>query len=769
MSIKHCRICYGPDNDDLISVQLVQDGVTIHEMILTIAGISVTGDRRLPQNICLQCLDRLKIAFELRRQCISTHGRLCEQLGSPEKDASSLEGELSVLEEKTGEELQTLHIARLEEEFDEPKSDSDYEREQIEYVAIEKQHIEPWREDVHFVSVQSFPCCGCSMRFDTRYELKVHSVQVHRKGRSRTKFGSFLCTICYQSHTDQSSLDHHLKLAGVSTTMYECLHCLELFADRKELCVHLEQQNKNPPIELVEDEEMSEMEEGSLAPSTSQEVKTDQPMSEHEEEYLLLSDSAAGEDECSIDISASEEASVEQDEEAWEESYVKSHPTDTHGERTHLQRAMCRIPEKNLHIVSDEQTYLIVELLGQRCCCCAQLFNTENQLNTHLNKQRSIAQPDPYARYTCEYCGKPFKYSLSFVCHKRLREQRQFYLCRLCNTLLDSGTRMLSHMLMSEEHANFFKITRENISDRYETVALPGRRCCSCKQYFEDMDGLLAHVHSAGHRSAQGAPQGAGRFGCEVCKRTFRSESLVARHLRYTMDVTQYYCKLCDFETYHLRRMELHLYGSIHRETVLPMLGVQLKALEIRPSSVPPVRYCCFDKCKIPFQELAALKQHAEAEHPDELSENRARAERLGKALPPKRYHECDVCALFFQNANPIVVGVDRVEPGVCPKARPEAKRAATGTALARLILCDVLAAVVLFVKLQLFAIVEALLAEPTPVAEAACDGVQREARLIDEAFVAHGALVWFGGADDTVTVVCRQRVFLQVGLGLEG
>uniref|UniRef100_A0A182QDE9 Protein krueppel n=1 Tax=Anopheles farauti TaxID=69004 RepID=A0A182QDE9_9DIPT len=645
MNVKHCRICYGPDNDDLIAVQLVQDGFTIHDMIRAIVGISVTGDRRLPQNICLQCLERLKIAFALRQQCIDTHERLCEELDK-ENVTPPPECNSTILKEEPGDELQALQIARLEEE--EPKNDSEYEaEEQIECVVLEQQHNEPWREDVHFVLVHSLSCCGCNMYFDNRYELRVHSAQVHRKQNSRTKYGSFQCAICYQSYADQSGLDRHLEDAEASATVYECLHCSKLFEDRKQLFEHLQQQNESQPTEMVEDVEIfTAPEEQSIDTTSAQEVKMEEVTSENDEEYLLSSDSNVEDDEYSIDISVGEETDVVADDEACEDSNAKS----LHSPSTQRTR-MCRISEKNLRVVSEDPTYMIVELLGQRCCCCAQLYNTEKQLIVHLSQQRTIARSDRYAKYTCEYCGKPFKYSLSFLSHKRLLEQRQFYLCRLCNKLFDSKARMLSHMLMSEEHALFFQVSREDISNRYDTVILPGMRCCCCKLYFEEKDKLFEHIQTA-HRMRKGKLVSKG-FQCEFCKRLFRSVALVESHLRYTKDASQYYCKLCDYQTFNLRRMELHLYSSLHRETVMPMQGVRLKALKNSLSIVPPVRYCCFENCKIPFHNVELLKQHVETEHLDELNKNKeAQTELMGKCSTTKRYHECDVCAQCFPSAS---------------------------------------------------------------------------------------------------------------------
>ncbi|XP_050072392.1 zinc finger protein 91-like [Anopheles maculipalpis] len=573
MSSKHCRICYKLDQDDLISVRLKQDGISIEEMILTITNISVSGDRRLPQNICLQCLDRLKEAFELRQLCIRTHERLSAELEA-DKDVIIPENE------------------PIKPEPDDVTIDE-------ASVIIEKLEIDTLGEGVlnltseqsgqHYEAIEEVVCCGCAMRFSTRYELEKHAKVQHRNGKAKPD-DAFHCSTCYQSFPDQVMLNRHLEEISQMNTLTE--------------------------------------------------------------EELEFTDEDEEEDEAN---------ESDQDREDWEEQTNKKLK-----QAAIIQSAICRIPGKNLLIKSDEsQGYLIVELQPYRCCCCAELFQTEQDRNEHLKERMGSNEgaSDSGAKYTCEYCGKRFAYWLVYLCHKRVRDQRQFYMCGLCETLLDSKKRMISHMLMSDEHADYFKLSRANIADQYEAIALPGVRCCCCKQYFEDEAQRKEHMARL-HRCFMKTAVSKLPNSCSLCNRKFRTKRHLELHLQYTRDVTQYYCKLCSFETYNPRRLELHLYSGIHRDK-LPTTTVQLKPLQNSLLNASRLRYCCFEHCHKPFPDGSALEQHINEAHESALTANRKQTEKLTHLLEQCEgtYHACNDCGVLFKNLTALQTHRSRRQP----------------------------------------------------------------------------------------------------------
>ncbi|XP_052895069.1 zinc finger protein 85-like [Anopheles moucheti] len=561
MSYKHCRICYKPDQDDLISVRLMQESITIEEMIRIITSISVSSDRRLPQNICLQCLDRLKVAYDLRQQCIQTNDRLLKELGC------NLDVRSNAVEEKEQiiPEFSTAADGENNEEIEIIENGSYdghvlQEQDQLEHTITE-----------HYAASEgiNYACCGCTMDFSTQDELEEHAVQRHRNGKTFSKY------------------------------------------------------------EIVIDFE----------PSTNESRTFDED------------DSNADEGDLSIDIkfnNDSEESDIDEEE---EQTTFKSLERV---QSASIQNAMCRIPGSNLFMVSQEPGYMIVEMIQHRCCCCADLFSTERLLEKHLEKRDKTTNTthDEHVKYACEYCGKQFAYWLVYVCHKRIREQRQFYMCTLCNALVDSKKRMISHMLMTDEHANYFNVCRESIAGRYEAIALPGTRCCCCKKYFDDDGERVEHIkrmHGPSLTSSSADKAAKLSYCCGVCGRRFRSERHVELHLQYARNVTQYYCKLCDFQTYNPRRMELHLYCGIHRD-VLPTT-IQLKPLGNNVSKASRLRrYCCFEGCHKQFHGEAALTQHINQCHQQVLTANRMQAKRLNQILQSESYHECNVCSVLFKN-----------------------------------------------------------------------------------------------------------------------
>ncbi|XP_041779850.1 zinc finger protein 345-like [Anopheles merus] len=579
MRPKHCRICYKPDNDDLISVRLKQDDVSIEEMILSLTGISVTCDRRLPQNICLDCLDRLKVAYGLRQQCIRTNDWLCEEL----------------LESKTDVKVQCKAETTDAPHSKEPSEVDNGDEEMVpKAIAIEVSDL-PGEENGQASS--------------------------NERGQS--------------DHSDDECNASHDNIDG--QTESETAECLEMVEELEEEASSLQQ------LEI--------------------EIDTGENECDTKEVYLL-SESSSSEEELRIEMIPSEESTVdvemdlddvtteEQNDEEWEQQTTENSPQQA--QTTNLQRAMCRISEPNLHTLSVEQGYSIVELRHHRCCCCTDFFPSEEELSEHLQRRGSSAdaksQPDPTARYVCEYCGKQFKLWLVYICHKRLREQRQFYQCQLCLVLLDSATRMISHMLMSEQHANYFKLPRESIADRYTSIALPGERCCCCKKYFDRSEKRLEHVQLAHRSSAHDAASNL-PYVCDACGRKFRSKERLNDHLQYTVDVRQHYCKQCDFQTFNPRRMELHLYSGIHREMGLPA-AIELKPLKNSLPKGGRLQYCCFQGCGKPFPHQEALQQHIQAEHLQTLADQKAEAGRISRVINPEHCHECINCGVIFKSAS---------------------------------------------------------------------------------------------------------------------
>uniref|UniRef100_A0A182JU90 Uncharacterized protein n=1 Tax=Anopheles christyi TaxID=43041 RepID=A0A182JU90_9DIPT len=569
MQPKHCRICFKPDNDDLISVRLKQEGVSIEQMIFSISGICVTSDRRLPQNICLECLDRLKVAYEIRQQCIRMNDWLCEKL--------------LVLKED-------IKVEHREEDAPESNEASDGGEKMVQNsIAFEATRL--YEEEMEPES-------------NNEQEPPEHSDDE--------------CNVM-QVNTDSQSEDE----------IEECLEGL------------VEERSSLQKLEI--------------------EIDTGEHGSDTKEQYLL-SEFSGEEDELTIEVNASERSTVDIEgdldgpyhecpyEEDWEQQATEKMAQQSQTNK--IQRAICRISENNLLIRSAEQGYNIVELRPHRCCCCEELFTTEEELNEHLkgreNKEDVNGQPDPSVRYVCEYCGKHFKLWLVYICHKRMREQRQFYQCRLCNVLLDSATRMISHMLLSEQHANYFNLSRESIADRYTSIALPGERCCCCKKYFDQNEKRLEHVQHV-HRSSTVDKTANPSHACDVCGRRFMSKDRLNAHLQYTVNVMQHYCKQCEFQTYNPRRMELHLYSGIHRDADLPA-AIELKPLENNLLTGNRLQYCCFEGCNKPFPNQSALRQHIQEAHQDTLEMHKVQAERISNAENLEKFHECNNCYAIFKS-----------------------------------------------------------------------------------------------------------------------
>uniref|UniRef100_A0A182J0S8 Uncharacterized protein n=1 Tax=Anopheles atroparvus TaxID=41427 RepID=A0A182J0S8_ANOAO len=540
MGRKQCRICLEPDNDDLISVQLVQDQVTISDMIFAVAGISVTSDRRLPQNICLVCLERLKVAHDLRQQCIEADANLRAAL--PNNIFDHLEEHHS----------QWKSVSENDQQLEDPDHDEEEMLDELETVMTD------------------------APRFTAVEGMKIE-----------------IQSDCKEEEGHESKHFSHESVASEAEETGEEEYVIEVDFDGESVMEENEIDNS------VEEEHIEDYKQ---APSTE----------EHEEHK----------------------------------------GTTTKGQRINMDKLMCRIPSNVVRVLTEEECYSIVELVQERCCCCTAFFKTPEKLEKHLAKKREAmdttaeTSSNTSLKYTCEYCGMQFKYSVLYVVHKRVREQRQFYMCRLCRRLVDSEARMKSHMLHTEEHALFFKLLREDITDRYESLTLPGERCCNCWQYFDSHTEMLQHVRKthaleAGESSEQKSNL---PYTCEICKRRFRRQQSLERHLEQVKNGLQHFCKLCDFQTRSQKRMELHLYSAIHRSE---MPSVPLLPLEPH-AKLEPLRHCCFVNCNLNFRDVKALYQHVHEAHERKLQLNKKYAQSM-TGVSEKGYLECDACGQQFK------------------------------------------------------------------------------------------------------------------------
>ncbi|XP_062542483.1 uncharacterized protein LOC134210454 [Armigeres subalbatus] len=235
---KICRICRAPDNDDLISVRLIQDSISIARMVEVLTDIQVTLDKNLPQNICLQCLERVRSAYQLRLQCIESDKQFRNEIYSVKdvlklshdesKDMIKLEIEaldkdieqedeifttdpdehsLSIVPEESNEKIDLKIIAEeteesflVEESIVEtedskltaaqqlidilaPEEDNNRKSSLMYLSHYQEKDYEVLIESDHYdhVRFMSASCCGCSERFKDKTDLVQHGLIEHRR------------------------------------------------------------------------------------------------------------------------------------------------------------------------------------------------------------------------------------------------------------------------------------------------------------------------------------------------------------------------------------------------------------------------------------------------------------------------------------------------------------------------------------------------------------------------------------------------------------
>ncbi|XP_029719840.2 zinc finger protein 585A [Aedes albopictus] len=831
---KVCRICRAPDNDDLISVRLIQDHITIARMVEELTGIQVMQDKHLPQNICLQCLERLRNAHQLRQQCIESDRLLREELGPGERKRNddTVKLEIVALDEQPGREEAVQEVSMPGDMESAEKVDLDIiveetEEESLGGVAEEREgnklaaaqelidilapeenvgvtnqalsYLHDYDENDYEVLLESeyfdyvrftaAICCGCAERFEDREDLMLHGLTVHQSETKRYReTENKECPVCYDQFLNLDALSFHQNRIGLE--LYHCHECGLLLENREHLVYHLEtvhsiveeltQEGNEETIDedtksnrglartlvdfsedqyrlLVTDEDydlieflwlqccgcerLFEHREEFEAHSKEHHLPKRKPQDEQnpfecsicyerfskkasltfhrnkptkrrmvcrvcegifegrsaiqkhmvdchkmvaekddfedikpviEEDMEVDEYDHIVEEECKSDaysvqgIEFIEEALTEDDQDIAstdDDEEPKSdeddedeivHPKDSSKYvSTRQRKQMALIPGNFVRIAAEYDGYNIVEITKERCCACLKFFDSLQELDEHAKEHQmeslTLEQNNPGKKsisYGCEYCLKKFDIAMIYVVHKRIREQKQFYQCRLCDFVIESESRLKNHMLYNDQHAKFFNLIREDVSDRYDTVQLPGFQCCGCGAHFEDESALSEHSQKDHPRDPK-KDTVKRKYACDICDRRFNNAGEVTTHQARKGCPIRHCCKLCDFQTQSNARMLKHLYSKIHNES-LPAIEVQ--PIEVRANRLGSVRYCCFDECNaFAFPNFAQLSTHVQQRHQSEREANEAMAEAEDDILPTGRRWQCDCCGRVFR------------------------------------------------------------------------------------------------------------------------
>ncbi|XP_055632578.1 zinc finger protein Xfin-like [Toxorhynchites rutilus septentrionalis] len=818
---KVCRICRAPDDDDLISVLLVQECVTIAQMIQELTGVKVMADKCLPQNICLACLERLRSAFQLRQQCIDSDQIFqrelysqcmkeesqavvkleIETLSSEEQDADLRDDEedsgtssaesnnvgkhnsdkleeqdddtrtisakelIAILapEEKDSVQLrqyeetdceivyQSKHYERIKfvvaqccgcpQSFRDKKellahsqmshrpygqghnSQNDLHQcsvcygrfRDIELNASHRDHIDFERyrcrvcdqllgskgqivnhlqgkhsielendvdgdfdvvdsgeqgtinltdfhssqykltnvnQDYELVEFTGICCCGCLEIFNTREEFELHSSEVHLPQRiTEDDINPFECSVCFQRFTKKGSLALH-KIRPHRRRIV-CRLCRKIFKNESTYQKHMischsvvvdARRNLKPDMELMEIEtEVDQMQhseqEGSIYGS---ERNKSENYGMQEVEYI---EDLPEEIERVVQDDSDEDSEFEEDDMNEFGSVQTKEKNSNKYLPTRQRKEMGRVPGNVLRVIEQLDGYNIVEILKERCCRCLKFFDSIEKLDEHtkLHQEESLAfeSSDKPIKYQCDYCLKQFDIALVYVVHKRIREQKQFYQCRLCDFIIDSESRLKNHMLHNDQHAKFFNLIREDVSDRYDVVKVHGTRCCGCGRYFDSEESLIRH--SQQHHPRDPKKDSLKRTHvCKICDKRCYNKSEVEAHRKKNGSTVRYYCKLCQFGTPNEARMLKHLYSSIHNQA-LP--SIEVKNIEVGFRKAGTLRYCCFEGCNLPFHDSQKMQEHIDGSHRQEREENIAT---VGGEYSGNRL-QCDCCFLVFR------------------------------------------------------------------------------------------------------------------------
>ncbi|XP_077288851.1 uncharacterized protein LOC143913121 [Arctopsyche grandis] len=215
-----CRLCLC----SAPTVSIHDNPHPLAQLIRTCCRLLVTRGDRLPDAICLSCINNLELLSSFRNDCLQSN----ETSKLTLNECLNVKTEKVLLEDLIWEDESDVDSLPnvCNDEANDLKSST------LEKSVSEETHlgVKSHKRDVHLnvgTNMRSctvekpYKCDICLKSFDQKYPLIVHM-------RSHTGEKPYKCNICSKSFAAKSSLGVHMKL-HMGEKLYKCDICLRSF------------------------------------------------------------------------------------------------------------------------------------------------------------------------------------------------------------------------------------------------------------------------------------------------------------------------------------------------------------------------------------------------------------------------------------------------------------------------------------------------------------------------------------------------------------
>ncbi|CAO1357306.1 unnamed protein product [Diamesa serratosioi] len=262
-----CRICFVSDKSQLLLLKLKKDEQVYSDMVKFVAGIEINEHDLLPQHVCLECIEHIEKACEIKQKCIDADVTLRKLLNDElhsirtendiDLDTIKQEDEVDNIDEESFNEKQSknqscLASSSLKTEFIVVKQ---YDRERNEFnsqcsLCDEKfKNIRSKESHIKASHINERVCKTCKEKCKTAISLERH-VKTHlhelthmchhcgkkyrilsqltrhiKTSHDSTTSNDFVCDICGYNIKHRANLTRHMKSRHLKLKRFKCLQC----------------------------------------------------------------------------------------------------------------------------------------------------------------------------------------------------------------------------------------------------------------------------------------------------------------------------------------------------------------------------------------------------------------------------------------------------------------------------------------------------------------------------------------------------------------
>ncbi|XP_045902292.1 zinc finger protein 436-like isoform X5 [Micropterus dolomieu] len=347
---------------------------------------------------------------------------------------------------------------------------------------------------------------------------------------------SFTCDTCGKDFQSKSDFQKHLRIHTELPQQHVCKE-EEVLAEQQ-LCIQeripgLDQEDPQPPQVKEEQEELCTSQEGEQL-VVKQETDTFMLTPTYEEsdhsEAELKSDHQLLSHNCHVAESPDQKGGEHEDSGSTRdvEPKQKNQDHNSRSPRNNVHKSTMSEVRHNPHTGKNSFT----------CDTCGKEFKFKSVFQKHL---RIHTGEKPYS---CKTCGKGFRTSEHLHVHVRSHTGEKPYLCKTCGKgFSDTSTLTIHTRTHTGEKPYSCKTCRKSFSQRHSLIAHvrthTGEKsysCETCGKAFRTSDHLQLHIRTH---------TGEKPYSCETCGKSFSQRSNLMAHLRTHTGEKPYSCKTC--------------------------------------------------------------------------------------------------------------------------------------------------------------------------------------------------------------------------------